>query len=302
LAASVEKWSNYTAFGSPMPGRNYQPATPYKYGFNGKENDKEVVGTGSGTQDYGARIYNPTLGKFLSVDPFVDKFPALSPYAFASNTPIMAIDRDGKYIFIVTKPENGDGKPIIKRATAADLKNVPGFEGLYKTKSGRKLLNKYMNSEKRDLYLTVKDIKGTKSGGDTWGQAIDPKVTKALTDKKGEFNPSEKIDELRGNGNGGAPYGLYEIEKNFRNFSGVPIREGTTESALIVVDPQYGLTDEQKVETAGHETLHIDLWEKGVPGGTHHDNQQFKDGLEQINKEYDAIPKPAPEAPKKEGE
>lgn len=62
----------------------------YPYGFNGKESDPE-----SGTQDYGMRIYNPNLGKFLSVDPLKDQYPWNSVYAFAENRPIDGIDLDG---------------------------------------------------------------------------------------------------------------------------------------------------------------------------------------------------------------
>jgi RHS repeat-associated protein len=40
----------------------------YRYGFNGKGNDNEVKGIGN-QQDYGMRIYDPRLGRFLSVDP-----------------------------------------------------------------------------------------------------------------------------------------------------------------------------------------------------------------------------------------
>jgi RHS repeat-associated protein len=79
-----------------MPGRKFTSSvSKYRYGFNGKENDNETVGTGEGTQDYGMRIYNPALGKFLSVDPITDEYPELSPYQFANNTPIVAIDLDG---------------------------------------------------------------------------------------------------------------------------------------------------------------------------------------------------------------
>ena len=39
----------------------------YRYGFNGKENDNEVKGTGNQI-DYGARIYDGRLGRFLSVE------------------------------------------------------------------------------------------------------------------------------------------------------------------------------------------------------------------------------------------
>ena len=78
-----------------MPGRKYQTGSGYRYGFNGKENDNEVKGEGN-QQDYGMRIYDPRLGRFLSVDPLEDEYPELTPYQFAGNTPIQATDLDGE--------------------------------------------------------------------------------------------------------------------------------------------------------------------------------------------------------------
>lgn len=81
--------NDYYAFGSPMPGRQFS-ASSYRYGFNGKENDPET-----NTQDYGMRIYNPALGRFLSIDPLTEKYPFYSPYQYAGNRPIWATDLDG---------------------------------------------------------------------------------------------------------------------------------------------------------------------------------------------------------------
>ena len=66
----------------------------YFFGFNGKEQDSETYGEGN-IYDYGFRIYNPRLGKFLSVDPLTQSFPWYTPYQFAGNKPIWAIDLDG---------------------------------------------------------------------------------------------------------------------------------------------------------------------------------------------------------------
>jgi len=79
-----------------MPGRKLSGG--YRYGFNGKENDNEVKGEGN-QQDYGMRIYDGRIGKFLSVDPLTKQYPELTPYQFASNSPIFAIDRDGLEMF-----------------------------------------------------------------------------------------------------------------------------------------------------------------------------------------------------------
>ncbi|RXK85907.1 RHS repeat domain-containing protein [Filimonas effusa] len=91
--ADVVSAQDYYPFGMIMPGRNYNAAV-YRYGFNGKENDNEIKGDGN-QQDYGMRIYDPRLGRFLSVDPLMSKYPELTPYQFASNTPLQAVDLDG---------------------------------------------------------------------------------------------------------------------------------------------------------------------------------------------------------------
>jgi RHS repeat-associated protein len=85
---------DYYAFGGLMPGRTYTENSVYRYGFNSKENDNEVKGIGN-QQDYGMRIYDPRVGRFLSVDPIAAKYPELTPYQFASNDPISNIDIDG---------------------------------------------------------------------------------------------------------------------------------------------------------------------------------------------------------------
>jgi len=77
-----------------MPGRSYTAETGYRYGFNGKENDNEVKGEGA-QYDYGFRIYDPRIGKFLSVDPLMGNFAWYTPYQFAGNKPVWCIDLDG---------------------------------------------------------------------------------------------------------------------------------------------------------------------------------------------------------------
>jgi RHS repeat-associated protein len=74
-----------------MPGRTFSSGS-YRYGFNGKENDKEISASG---QDYGMRIYDGRIGRFLSVDPLSPKYPWYTPYQFAGNKPIVFIDLDG---------------------------------------------------------------------------------------------------------------------------------------------------------------------------------------------------------------
>ncbi len=87
--------TDYTSFGKPMEGRSFNSGD-YPYGFNGKRNDPET-----GYQDYGMRIYDPQIARFISVDAVTKKYPELTPYQFASNTPIQAVDLDGQEAFFV---------------------------------------------------------------------------------------------------------------------------------------------------------------------------------------------------------
>ena len=63
-----------------MPGRKYQAGSGYRYGFNGKEKSDEIT---SDDYDYGARIYDGRIGRWLSTD-IVTK-PFISPYNYSSN-------------------------------------------------------------------------------------------------------------------------------------------------------------------------------------------------------------------------
>lgn len=93
--ADVVSANDYSPFGAPLAGRSYTaPNTNYRFGFNGKENDDEVKGDGN-QQDYGMRIYDNRLGRFLSVDILTQSYPWNSTYAFAENDVISCIDLDG---------------------------------------------------------------------------------------------------------------------------------------------------------------------------------------------------------------
>jgi RHS repeat-associated protein len=91
--ADVITANDYYPFGSQMPGRKYsQPNSSYRYGFNGKENDKDIS---EGGQDYGMRIYDRRVARFLTVDPLAINYPWNSPYSYAEGDPINYEDLDG---------------------------------------------------------------------------------------------------------------------------------------------------------------------------------------------------------------
>ena len=85
---------SYYPFGMAMTGLSNQSGTSYKnkYLYNGKELQDEF---GLGWYDYGARMYDPALGRFHTIDPLAEEFYSWTPYNYTFNNPILFVDPDG---------------------------------------------------------------------------------------------------------------------------------------------------------------------------------------------------------------
>jgi RHS repeat-associated protein len=148
-----------------MPARKYSIAnTNYRYGFNGKENDNDIE---NGAQDYGMRIYDGRLGRFLSVDPIFKKYAELTPYQFASNTPTQAIDLDGLEAYYI-KTILPTGKTLVTIITDVKIADFTGSHlthnqiNAYGEKFKHALENGYKFTDKSSnttYNLIVRDIK-----------------------------------------------------------------------------------------------------------------------------------------------
>ncbi|MDP2188134.1 MAG: RHS repeat-associated core domain-containing protein [Sphingobacteriaceae bacterium] len=108
--ADVASAQDYYPFGSLLPGRTYTAAAGegYRFGFNGMQRDDEVKGPGN-SLDFGARMYDSRLGRWMSMDALARKYPSVSPYVFALNVPIFAKDPDGNVVIFINGQHAGSG-------------------------------------------------------------------------------------------------------------------------------------------------------------------------------------------------
>ena len=123
---TVEEVNHYYPFGGVFALTS--SVQPYKY--NGKELDTK---NGLNWYDYGARHYDPSIGRFTTMDPMAKDYYGISPYTYCLNEPIRLIDPDGKKVRIGT----------FWQRVAASL----GFEN-YVTKVTRQLEQNNMDSRR----------------------------------------------------------------------------------------------------------------------------------------------------------
>ncbi len=97
---SVIQRTQYNASGLPWYESEGQHMQPYKYG--GKEFDRMH---GLDWYDFHARMQDPVLQRFHTMDPMVEEYYSVSPYAYCGNNPVNRIDPDGKDWY---EDENGN--------------------------------------------------------------------------------------------------------------------------------------------------------------------------------------------------
>ncbi|WP_435578739.1 RHS repeat domain-containing protein [Gilvibacter sp.] len=91
----IKAYNDYYPFGMLMPNRHFN-TSDYRYGFNGMEQDDELKGVGN-SYDYGARMYDPRIGRWFSMDRYDEYFPQVSPYSYSLNSPLMFTDKNGDF-------------------------------------------------------------------------------------------------------------------------------------------------------------------------------------------------------------
>jgi len=128
----------YYPFGMAMNGLCYQSGVDYenKYLYNGKELQDDF---GLDWYDYGARFYDPELGRWMCIDNKAEKHSSITPYAYAGNNPIIFLDPDGNDIVYF----NMKGEEVSRTASTTEFRTYVGSPGNYSEASMPKIIKGY---------------------------------------------------------------------------------------------------------------------------------------------------------------
>ena len=249
--------------GLEHPNRHFgSPNT--RYSFNGKEDVKEW---GNGIQDFDSRFYSKHLNRWLSGDPRERDYPAISPFVFALNSPMMFKDPNGEdAIVAVQKDPNGGGKIIISSTIYITGKGAsPEMLAGIRDAASKILINKTVN------------IKNKKGQEEAWTVEFDVKFEYSKDTPEFAIVNSENVGE-----------NVLEVY-DYPAITGVGSRTTTTtdedgSSTTTFFTGDYGQVGSQSKDISSafvHETLHFlglsDRYRKRAYEGTNRTGQRPDD-------------------------
>ncbi len=168
----------YLAYGDRLSASamTLKTDTDNRYRFNGKERHDWA---GYAYIDYGARMYNPVTGSWLSPDPLADKYTSTSPYVFCAGDPVKVVDPDGTELYIYGK-RNKEAFEQLQSAVSKKMTLSMDSRGKisYKPTTEKKLhgkakrLAKIIDDSSIEVKVSAENTQQTKDGKQLLGGAF----------------------------------------------------------------------------------------------------------------------------------
>ena len=181
--------TDYYPFGKPL----YTLNGNNRYLYNGKELQDET-----GFYDYGARMYDPDMGRWMAVDPMANLLVFTSSYAYCLNNPIIYEDKAGKLPILINGRTIADSErhdPSYWDKSIIDIiKNsgIPNPGGTVKFVDGNQTFSN-LTGENRNAGLFSGNNPGSRiAAGFLQGIKDIPNIL-SLLEKDGNGQYSEKI-------------------------------------------------------------------------------------------------------------
>ena len=98
VSGEVVETNDYYPFGSRWNTTASLTDQSNRFRYNSKE---EQFKFGTPCIDYGARQYDPIIGRWFAQDPLSEKYYGISPYAFCAGNPVKYLDPNGCFIWAI---------------------------------------------------------------------------------------------------------------------------------------------------------------------------------------------------------
>ena len=258
---AVLQATDYYAFGlehTPLAISNTN-----RYLYNGKELQDETFAGGVrlGWYDYGARFYDPQLGRFHTVDPLASKFPNWSPYVYCNNNPIIMVDPDGRSGEVVIDKQNrtvtvtsnlilygSAGSAALAKSTAGDIQKQWNAAGGKVSIGGAEYSVNFVVNGSYNANLKESDVTGNKDIKNNYFKVVESGIDISYADGVGSNTGQFLLKNISADGSTteahefGHGYGAvkgtadgHPVDKDLRG-EGQP---GMMNARGTIVDPQY---------------------------------------------------------------
>lgn len=249
----VEEYSDYFPFGKRIQFPD-NPVSDNRYHYSGKEDQSFASIPYS---DFGARMYNPDIGRWFNMDPYAEKYLNMSAYAFCADNPVKYTDPDGQYIRGIHKRDITEFLSDLRKIF--DDGKFSNFQKLLKIKK-----NELERISSSDLKEALRDANLSEDESALVGIVVntinsdDKHTVEYVNNASGEVLSPTGARAFIGND----PYGgQVDYEKTQSRYNGLPVflvanRGGTGITAqmskgthsIIIRNPE-------KEITAGHEVF-----------------------------------------------